>query len=69
MRMSQKDSVNCGRRYRKRVPVSFSKLPFLVESTINEQTGTVGEQEMSGTSNVLSGAEKLQLYLHILPQR
>jgi hypothetical protein len=69
MGMSQKDGVYTVRRHREWVPVSCSELPFLVKTAIYKKAAAVGLQEMARTGDILSGTEKLQLYLHISPQK
>jgi hypothetical protein len=59
MCMSQKDGIYTAGRHGKRFPVPCLELPFLIESTIHENPGAVGFQEMSRPGNVLGRTKKL----------
>ena len=56
--MSQQDGIDTLGRHRKRLPVSIPKMPFLIESAIDEKPCTVGLEKMTRARHVLSGAEE-----------
>jgi hypothetical protein len=59
MSVSQKHSVDTIRWNGEWLPVSVSKLPFLIKPAIHEDSGAVGFQKVPGTCDVLNRTEKL----------
>jgi hypothetical protein len=58
MGVGQEDGINTGRRYGKRVPVSFSEVPFLIKAAVYEDSDAISFEDVTGAGNVLSGAKK-----------
>jgi hypothetical protein len=58
MGVGQKDGIDAGRRDGKRVPVSFSEVPFLIKAAVYKKADAISFEQMARTGNVLSGTEK-----------
>jgi hypothetical protein len=58
MGVGQKDGVDTVGRYGKRVPVSFSEVPFLIKAAVYKKADAISFEQVAGAGNVLSGAEK-----------
>jgi hypothetical protein len=69
MDMGEEDKIERSRRDREGGPVPLEKGSLLVQAAIDEQPEAGRLDEIAGTSNLLAGAEKLNLQTLSLPDR